>query len=147
MAEITREDLLARQRAMLVLMEKLPGETDTERITAIANQLQNDARELEALALAYEKQELAKAGPPPCGSIEIVLTPEQKKRIYEQTGVSMETVVVRDESGVLNQSMPHTDPRRIEQLALVEAKRRKVLAGGDDATQKEVARLLDEIEA
>src|SRR5579871_4170460 len=118
MAEITAAELMRRQQAMVDLMMRLPNERDAERVTAIAKQL-------EQLVKAFEKQELAKAGPPPRGSLEVVLTPAQRKRVFDETGYKMETLRVRDESGVLSQSMPHTDPKRIELLAIAEAKRLK----------------------
>jgi len=145
--EITMDDLNRRQATMLALMEQLPNERDTERITQISRQLEQEARDLEQLARDYERQELAKAGPPPRGSLEVVLTPAQRKRVLDVTGVKMETVVIRDESGVLNQSMPRTDPRRIEQMAIAEALRRKSLSDGDGQMQQQVADLLADIEA
>src|SRR5262252_8065978 len=95
--EITMDDLNRRQATMLALMEQLPNERDTERITQISRQLEQEARDLEQLARDYERQELAKAGPPPRGSLEVVLTPAQRKRVLDVTGVKMETVVIRDE--------------------------------------------------
>lgn len=145
--ELTMDDLMRKQEAMLKLMMQLPVERDTEKITAIAQQLERDAKELEALAKEFEKQELAKAGPPPKGSMEVVLTAAQKKRVYDVTGYKMETLVVRDESGVLSQSMPFTDPRRIELMAIAEARRLKMLGEGDAQMKQQVKDLVADIEA
>jgi hypothetical protein len=145
--ELTMDDLLRKQQAMLDLMMQLPTERDTERITAIAQQLERDAKDLEQLAREFERQELAKAGPPPKGSMEVVLTEAQRKRVLEATGYKMQTLLVRDESGVLSQAMPHTDPRRIEQMAIAEAMRLKALQGGDEETRKQLRALIADIEA
>ena len=147
MAEIKVDDLMRRQQAMLDLMMRLPNERDAERVTAIAKQLEQDARELERLVKDFERQELAKAGPPPKGSLEVVLTPAQRKRVYDETGYKMETLIVRDESGVLSQSMPFTDPNRIEKLAIAEARRLKALGEGDQKMQQQVQQVLADLEA
>ena len=39
---------------------------------------------------------------PPRGSLEVVLTPAQRKRVHDVTGYKMETLIIRDESGVLS---------------------------------------------
>jgi len=145
--ELKMDDLMRKQEAMLKLMMQLPQERDTEKITAISQQLERDAKELEQLARDFEKQELAKAGPPPRGSLEVVLTPAQRKRVLDATGYKMETLTVRDESGVLSQSMPFTDPRRIELMAIAEARRLKMLGEGDAQMQQQVKDLIADIEA
>ncbi len=144
--ELTIDDLMKKQQTMLDIMLRMPEERDSERITEMARQLEREAKELEALAKEFETQELAKAGPPPRGSLEIVLTAAQRKRVLDETGVKMETLTVRDESGVLSKSMPFTDPKRIELMALAEARRRKMTTEGDAAMRAEVQNLLAEIE-
>jgi hypothetical protein len=145
--ELTMDDLMRKQAAMLELMQRLPGERDAEKVTQMSRQLQADARELETMAREFERQELAKAGPPPRGSLEVVLTDAQQKRVYDETGVRMKTLVVRDESGVLSKSMPFTDPKRIELMAIAEARRQKVTTEGDAQMRAEVQNLVAEIEA
>ncbi len=145
--ELTMDDLMRKQQAMLDLMMQLPTERDTERITAIAQQLERDAKELESLSREFERQELAKAGPPPKGSMEVVLTEGQRKRVHDATGYKMQTLIVRDESGVLSKSMPYTDPRRIEAMAIAEARRLKALGEGDAQMKAQVRNLVADIEA
>jgi hypothetical protein len=145
--EITREDLLRKQEAMVRQIQDLNNERDADRITEISRKLESDAKDLEVLAKDFERQELAKAGPPPRGSLEVVLTEGQRKRVYDATGVKLDTLIVRDESGVLNQSMPRTDPRRIEQMAIAEARRRKISTDGDVKLREEVQQVMADIEA
>src|SRR5262245_50147156 len=61
--ELTIDDLMRKQQAMLELMLRLPNEKDADQITAISRQLEQDARDLEKLSKEFEQQELAKAGP------------------------------------------------------------------------------------
>lgn len=142
--EIKMDELLAKQRTMSDKAQALVNEKDVEKIQRITAELEQEGRELEELARAFEKQELAKAGPPPKGKLEVVLTPEQRTRVKKLTGVDMESVVVADEAGVLSKAMPYTRPRDIEQLAINEARRQssskdadgKVRAALDDAIRE-----------
>ncbi len=140
--EITMDELLAKQRAMSAKAEALATEKDVEKIQSITAELQQDGLALEELARAFEKQELAKAGPPPKGKLEVVLTAGQKERVKKLTGVDMASVVIADEAGVLSKAMPQTSPRDIEQLALNEARK---LLGLRDADGKMRAALDDAI--
>lgn len=144
--EITMDDLLARQRAMVDKASSLAHERDVEKIQSVTAELEREGRELEALAKAFETQELAKAGPPPRGRLEVVLTPAQRARIKQLTGVDLPSVVVPDEMGVLSQAMPSTDPRDIELLAINEARRLAASRGADEKMRSELTRAIKDIE-
>ena len=121
---------MQRQRAMGTKAESLAQEKDLERIQRLTAELEEEGRELERMARDFERQELAKAGPPPRGNLEVVLTPAQRARVAKLTGVDLASVVVRDEAGVLSQAMPSTDPRDIELLAIAEARKLAALRDG-----------------
>jgi hypothetical protein len=140
--EITMDQLLAKQRAMSDKASGLAAEKDLEKIQRITGELEQEGRELEELARAFEKQELAKAGPPPKGKLEVVLTRDQRERVKKQTGVDMASVIIADEAGVLSKAMPHTSLRDIEQIAINEARK---LASLRDADGKMRAALDDAI--
>jgi hypothetical protein len=129
--EITMAELLGKQQAMSEKAARLAHEKDVEKIQAIVAELEVEGRELEAVALAFQKQELAKAGPPPKGKLEVVLTSDQQVRVKKATGVDMKSVIVADEAGVLSKAMPYTSPRDIEQLAINEARKQSVLKDAD----------------
>jgi len=76
--EIKMDELLAKQRAMSEKAAALVNEKDVEKIQRITEELAAEGRALEELALAFQKQELAKAGPPPKGKLEVVLTADQR---------------------------------------------------------------------
>jgi hypothetical protein len=144
--EITMDELLGKQRAMADKAQSLAAEKDVERIQSITAELEHEGRDLEALALAFQKQELAKAGPPPKGKLEVMLTAAQRERVKQLTDVDMPSVVVADEMGVLSQAMPHTDPRDIERLAISEARKQATLRDADGKMRAELDRAITDIE-
>jgi hypothetical protein len=144
--EITLDQLLTKQREMSDKATALASEKDVEKIQRITAELEAEGHELEALARAFEKQELAKAGPPPKGKLEVVLTKDQRERVKKQTGVDMPSVVVADEAGVLSKAMPHTSPRDIEQLAMNEARKLASLRDADGKMRAAVDAAIREIE-
>jgi hypothetical protein len=144
--EIRLDELLERQRQMAAKAASLVNEKDVERISAVTAELEREGRELEALAKEFERQELAKAGPPPQGKLEVVLTDAQRARVKNATGVDMTSVVVPDEAGVLAQAMPATDPRDIERMAMLEGKKRAAVVDADAKMRVAVAEALRNIE-
>lgn len=144
--EITMEELLAQQRALVDRAAALVGEKDVDKIQALTAQLLEAGRALEAQARAFEEQELAKAGPPPRGAVEVVLTEAQRRRVRELTGVELTSVVLPDEMGLLNKAMPTTDPREIERWAIAEARRQAARRGADEVMRAELERALLDIE-
>lgn len=145
--EIKMDELLAKQRAMSDKAQSLANEKDVEKIQRITGELEQEGRELEELARAFERQELAKAGPPPKGKLEVVLTPDQRARVKKLTGVDMQSVIIADEAGVLSKAMPYTRPRDIEQLAINEALKQASLHDADGKMRAALDEALREIEA
>ncbi len=144
--EIKMDELLAKQRAMSDKAQSLAAEKDVEKIQRITAELEQEGRELEELARAFERQELAKAGPPPKGKLEVVLTPDQRQRVKKLTGVDMPSVVIADEAGVLSKAMPYTQPRDIEQLAINEALKQASLQSADGKMRAALDDAIREIE-
>jgi hypothetical protein len=145
--EITLDELLRKQAAMSEKAQALASERDVEKIQRVTAELEDDGRALEELARAFEQQELAKAGPPPRGQLEVVLTDEQRRRVKNLTGVEMTSVLVADEMGVLSKAMPMTHPRDIEQLALDEARKLASLRDADGKMRAALDDAIRQIEA
>jgi hypothetical protein len=144
--EIKMEELLQKQRTMGEKAAKLVNEKDVDTIQRITAELEEEGRALEELARAFEKQELAKAGPPPKGKLEVVLTAGQRERVKKQTGVDMPSVIIADEAGVLSKAMPHTSPHDIEKMAIAEARKLASLRDADGQMRAAVEAALYEIE-
>ena len=139
MEQAKLEELVARQQAMIELAASLQGEKDPGRIQAVAERLRELGAELQALALTFETHT-------PDAFTEVVLTEAQRKRIADETGVHLETLIVRDEGGVATRTMPITDPRLIEYHALQEARRRQIGAEADARLRAELDASLAAIE-
>jgi hypothetical protein len=120
-SEIKLDDLLAKQRSMNELAATLQGETDTDRIMAIADELRREAAVLAEMARALEAQHAGDVHRR--GYTEVVLTEAQRARIKAATGIDLPSVRMEDDAGVATRTMPFTDPRIIEFRALKEAER------------------------
>jgi hypothetical protein len=145
--EISMDQLLRKQREMSDKASSLAVEKDVEKIQRITAELEQEGRELEQLAKEFERQELAKAGPPPKGKLEVVLTKDQRERVKTLTGVDMASVFIADEAGVLSQAMPHTSLRAIELIAINEARKLASLRDADGKMRAALDDAIREIEA
>src|SRR5438552_11598174 len=123
MADVTLDALLVKQKEMAELASSLSSETGADRIQELAAELQRRGEELSRMA----EELVAQQGNPKAqrGTTEVALTPAQKQRIREATGVELDTILLQDDAGIAARTMPITDPRIIEYRALQEAKRIK----------------------
>ena len=144
--EIKMDELLQKQRVMSDKTNTHTNEKNIDKIQRITAELEQEGRELEELARAFERQELAKAGPPPKGELEVVLTPDQRARVKKLTGVDMQSVVIADEAGVLSKAMPYTKPHDIEQLAISEALKQASMQNADGKMRAALDDAIREIE-
>jgi len=145
--EITLDDLKRKQEALVSRIEALQNETDIAVIQQAATELQAEGEELEKLAKAFQEQELERNGAGRRGNTEVVLTKAQRERIEEQTGVSMESLFIKDDAGIATKTMPMTDPRIIEYRALQEAKRKKLAAESDEILRAQLVDVFAAIES
>src|SRR5579872_2582634 len=88
------EELQRKQSDAAKFAMKMVDEKDPERLKEMAEQLQARCKDLEKMALGMEA---ALTPQEPTGQeVRVVLTPDQKKRIAEQTGVGVEMVTLHD---------------------------------------------------
>lgn len=140
MADI--EEIQRKQADAARLAEKLQGEKDPERIAALAEQIQGKTRDLEKMALSLA----ASAAPADSGGgeVRVLLTPAQRERIVEQTGVGIEAVTLRDTQGRSWKSeMPTVEPRVIEKLAAQQAAASRLTL----ETRTQVEKIIKELKA
>src|SRR5712671_2609156 len=76
---------------------RMADEKDPDRLKQMAEQLQAKCADLGKMAKALEAA-VAPAGPSG-PETRVVLTPEQRQRVAEQTGVGVEVVTLRDVPG------------------------------------------------
>jgi hypothetical protein len=143
---VSLEDLEKKKDEMLELAKTLEGLEDHAQIQAIAEQLAEQGKELEILAAEFAGQSDATAKSRTAWA-EVVLTPDQRKRILEATGVEMETVKIRDDGGFFSLSMPYMAPSVIEAYALREAERRKQGKEGEEIAQQQLDQALADLDA
>jgi hypothetical protein len=144
MAEITNEQLIEKANAMLKLAAEAAKEIDPDKAKENAEKLLAMGRELEKMGEEMQAQYKAQAK---IARITVVLTPDQRKRIFAKHGIQMETVVIDDNAGAMNQSMPSTRPEQIEAIAMKEAEGRKHAAEADRLVRAELDRAMADIEA
>ncbi len=142
--EITVEQLMKKQEAMAKRMIALSAEENAGNIVAVGAELQAEAAELEKLCMAFKAQEEAKAGPKTRqGITTVVLTPAQRQRVLQETGVDMLEVDVRDDSSRFVEGMPVTQPPSIEEIALAEARGRKALELAEEKARADANALFE----
>ena len=116
-------------------------EKDPERLKQMAEQLQAKCAELGRMAKALE----ANAAPAAVSGPEtrVALTPEQRKRIAETTGVGVEVVTLRDTPGkAWSRTIGSARPRDIENAAAQQAARSRLIA----ETRSQVEKIIRELE-
>src|SRR5512138_1802064 len=134
-------EILKRQAEAARLAVQMAEEKDPQRLQEMAGQVQELCAELERMAKALE----ARFAPPPAGGPEtrVQLTPEQRARIAEQTGVGIEAVTLRDTADrAWSRQMPRVSPREIEAIAAKEAAASRLKA----EKRKQVERIVRELE-
>jgi hypothetical protein len=116
--------LLDRQKRMAEAAERLQTAPDVETLLQWVSQLEGEAKELEKRAVAWGKK-MEAAYPPKKGMhgyIEVVLTPDQRAKIKQETGIVMESVRIDDPSGALNYAMMSASPPDITPIAMEQAR-------------------------
>lgn len=149
--EITLAQLDAKQKVLMALAEQLQtlakGEGKGQQIAALAPRLEKEGKELDQMAKQFEAQQLAKQGPQVQVRAEVMLTYAQSLRIWKQTGVTIQSVRLRDEGGVMSRSMPTTDPQTIELWALQEAQRQQMELQAQTILRAQLEKLLADLES
>jgi hypothetical protein len=144
MADVTLDDMMKKMKQLELLMAEAAAESDPEKALILAQRLAAEGQALEAMGEKLREQTKA---PGMAGTIEVVLTPDQKARVKEKTGVTLETIRIPDEVGALNQSMPVIRPSAIEPYAMAEAERRAAQAEADQMIRTQLGVAIAEIEA
>jgi hypothetical protein len=128
------DEILAQQQRLAKSAAELANYTDDpKKLMEKAAELTKGAEALEKSALRFQ-QEMSKSG----GKEEVVvLTPDQRARLAESTGVAMETLVVRDADGSFARAMPATQKATIERMAALQA--------GQLATKKGRTKALEDL--
>ncbi|HEX4383903.1 MAG TPA: hypothetical protein VH083_13180 [Myxococcales bacterium] len=136
------DDLLKKQAEMAKYAMSMANEKDPERIMEMTAILQERGKELERMAKAIEAFYAPKgpAGP----ETRVILTPAQKERITEQTGVGLDTVILRDTPEMRwSKKMATVEPREIEREAAKQAAQARLVIETRNQVEK-IIKLLEE---
>jgi hypothetical protein len=143
MADPTMEELKAKAEALVKRMALIVNEADPDKFIALAKEIEAEAKAFEALGNAYVSANSPK--PPPMTTV--VLTPDQRKRILDQTGVAMETIELPDDGAITSKLMPETRKQQVEAWALEEAKRRKQADQANAKAMEQINSAIADLEA
>ena len=136
------DDLQRKQADVAKFAMKMVDEKDPERLKEMAAQVQARCQELEKMARGIEA-----AFTPPLSKgeeVRVMLTPAQKARITEQTGVGVEVVTLRDsKQRMWSKDMPRIEPREIEKMAAKQAAESKLIS----ETRSQVEKIIKQLEA
>src|SRR5262244_2175154 len=134
-------ELQKKQAEAARFAQSMASETDPALLQEMAEQLQAKCADLGRMARAIEA-----AVTPPGGTgteTRVKLSPEQRKRIAEQTGAAIEVVTLRDTAErAYSKLMPAVDPREIELMAAKEAAVSRLRA----ETRVQVEKIIKELE-
>ena len=111
------------QAELLVLVEQLAREPDSDRQAQLVRRIGESTEILQASCSALQDKARA-AARELRGKIEVVLTPDQRRELKEQTGIDLAAVSIPDNGGALSSTMPTMRREQVMTYAVYEAERR-----------------------
>jgi len=138
------EDIQKKQANAAKAAQKMVEEKDPQRILEMAEQLQKQVGELEKMALAFAAAMTPQDSEGP--ETMVKLTPDQKQRVTESTGVGIEVVTLHDSKKRVwsrELSLGKVEPREIEKEATKEAARLRLISD----TKTQVEKIIKQLEA
>jgi hypothetical protein len=144
MADQRMDQMVAKANEIKKLMAEAAQETDPDKAREFADRLMAEGRALEQMGEKMRQEAQVARG---VATMQVVLTPEQRKRVFQKHGIQMETLVIQDEGGAMSRGMPSERLEYIESLAMKEAERQKLQAEAEKLVRAELDRAMAEIEA
>ena len=131
------------QKAIMLLTEEVQKTSDAEERDALVAAIRKSAEKIQAMSA--EMQARADAVTVPKvenfdikAVVEVVLTPDQRKRVLEAYGVDVPSVRFPDSTGTLTRNMKNIEPDYIEECAMKQAKAFKdMVAEAEAAAESE----------
>lgn len=119
------------RKALMVLAEAVQNCSDEER-PLLMEEIQKTAAKLQQLCdeLQAEADKMTAALPQEeeiQAVVEVVLTPDQRRRVLDATGIDVPSVKIPDPNALLTKNMQHIEPEFIELSAMEQAKRFKAM--------------------
>jgi hypothetical protein len=133
-------ELLKKQADAARFAAGMAEERDPRRLQEMAEQLQARCAELARMGRDLEAQ----FTPASTGTeTRVALTPDQRARVAEQTGIGIEVVTLRDTADrAWSREMPRVQPRDVEAMAARQAAASRL----QSETRKQVEQIVRELE-
>jgi len=136
------EDLEKKQADTAKYAKKMLDEKDPQALLEMAAKMAEKSGELLKMAKSIEATLAPKENQGP--EVRVVLTPDQKARVAEATGVGVEVVVLHDTAKKpWSKEMPKIGPEVIERLAAQQAAESKLVS----ETRKEVEKVIKKLKS
>jgi hypothetical protein len=146
------DQVMAERDALQLMVDQLEKAEDYEQMEQMLGLIQAQAAQLEGVAAEYGADMQAQAaaydatGVSVRGKTEVLLTPEQRERVKEQTGVDMPSVILSDPVGAVAISMPETAPAIIEAEAIKVAEEFNRMVAAQAAAWEAIQEALEALE-
>ena len=154
MATLTPDDINNEREALVLLIAELGKAEDQEELNQLLAMIQAQAASLETMATAYGEEveatydtEASQAFEASQPKVEVVLTPEQRQRVFQAHGVDFPSVIISDPIGLKTLEMPETAQIPIEAEAMKSAEEFNRMVAAQAEAQAAVADAIAEIEA
>ena len=118
--------------ALMVLMDEMSRVKDDDEREELGDAIKAQAEKLQKMCEDLQAQADALAQEKPKDNltdavVEVVLTPEQRARVLEKTGIDVPSVKIPDPTSELTNNMAFVKPEFIEQRAIMQAENFKRL--------------------
>lgn len=134
--KISLSDIDNERKAMLVLAQELQSTTDDETRDALMAEIKRCAEKIQSMAETLT-QDVKGEAPQKIEQVdavvEVVLTKEQRKKVFDAYGVEVPSIRIPDAAGVLTKNMNHISPDYIESCAMNQAKAFKEMVAEAEA--------------
>ena len=149
--KITPEQCTAienERAALMVLMDEMSRVKDDDEREALADAIKGQAEKLQKMCEDLQAQADALAQEKPEDNlkdavVEVVLTPEQRARVLEKTGIDVPSVKIPDPTSELTQHMAFVKPEFIEQRAILQAENFKRIVDSMSEEQDETSEVTE----
>lgn len=112
------------RKALEILVESIEGASEDD-MKVLLKEIEKTAQKIEEMCEALQAKADAIPRPEsemtPEAFVEIVLTPEQRARVLEKTGIDVPSLRLEDPTSELTRNMIHVEPDYIEARAIEQA--------------------------
>ena len=131
------------KKALQLLAAEMQKATDEDQRDMLMGEIKKSADKMQAMCEEMQA-EADKIRPPEVvdaavhAVVEVVLTPEQRRRVLEETGIDVPSVRIPDPTGELTKNMPSMDRSFVEKCAISQANAfKQLVADAEESAEME----------